>query len=367
MNWENKFSSILRETESNLSKARRKLYTPGHGHLDLTSRGFSSSLPMRRASSLLDMSGYVPVMTSTPQVAALTQSSLTQPQLANSLQEKMEQQNKLIDQLMQMVNKLETDRNNYSEQMRDVRDQLYHLRTHSPKPDRGGDVENKIDRLRQDLQSEINNVHLQLQRNAIDNTVHRDIRDMKNNIQDDLDLMKRDIDILKSRMGKIENEVLSVVKNQRGVPQYEKVLNRPSSLNSTTDTMSRVRDQYQIQELRSSVSTLRNKLDNLEYSLGSGSATPKQRYTSNSGVNTPLYINAKSSQLYDNDFTGYKSEKSVNSVMDLDDLGLSDDDESTDFEMFNPQRVKISSTEVDSDEDLNLSDLDLSDDDPLEI
>lgn len=61
---------------------------------------------MRRASSLLDMSGYVPVMTSTPQVAALTQSSLTQPQLANSLQEKMEQQNKLIDQLMQMVNKL---------------------------------------------------------------------------------------------------------------------------------------------------------------------------------------------------------------------------------------------------------------------
>lgn len=92
MNWENKFSSILRETESNLSKARvcktccldildaccdlcrfsnnrpksvnpnrlqyfhclcwrprplnffliifqRKLYTPGHGHLDLTSRG----------------------------------------------------------------------------------------------------------------------------------------------------------------------------------------------------------------------------------------------------------------------------------------------------------------------------------------
>lgn len=55
----------------------------------------SSSLPMRRASSLLDMSGYVPVMTSTPQVAALTQSSLTQPQLANSLQEKMEQQNKV--------------------------------------------------------------------------------------------------------------------------------------------------------------------------------------------------------------------------------------------------------------------------------
>lgn len=50
---------------------------------------------MRRASSLLDMSGYVPVMTSTPQVAALTQSSLTQPQLANSLQEKMEQQNKV--------------------------------------------------------------------------------------------------------------------------------------------------------------------------------------------------------------------------------------------------------------------------------
>lgn len=34
--------------------------------------------------------------------------------------------------------------------------------------------------------------------------------------------------------------------------------------------------------------------------------------------------------------------------MDLDDLGLSDEDESTDFEMFNPQRVKISSTEVDS-------------------
>jgi hypothetical protein len=34
--------------------------------------------------------------------------------------------------------------------------------------------------------------------------------------------------------------------------------------------------------------------------------------------------------------------------MDLDDLDLSDDDESTDFEMFNPQRAKISSTVVDS-------------------
>lgn len=54
---------------------------------------------------------------------------------------------------------------------------------------------------------------------------------------------------------------------------------------------------------------------------------------------------------------GYKSEKSVNSVMDLDDLGLSDDDESTDFEMFNPQRVKISSTEVDSGLYLELLDL----------
>lgn len=53
--------------------------------------------------------------------------------------------------------------------------------------------------------------------------------------------------------------------------------------------------------LRSSVTTLRSKLDNLEYSLGSGSATPKQQYTAaHSGINTPLYINTKSSQLYDN-------------------------------------------------------------------
>ncbi|XP_022315115.2 uncharacterized protein LOC111119336 [Crassostrea virginica] len=358
MSWENKFSSILRETESNLLKARRKLYTPGHGHTDFTNRDFSSSLPMRRAASLFDVSSYVPVMTSTPQVAVPTQTSLAPPQLASSLQEKMEQQNKLIDQLMQMVNKLETDRNNYSEQMRDVRDQLYHLRTHNPKPERGGNVENKIDQLRRDLQSEINNLHIQLQRNAVDSNIHRDFRDMRNNIQDDLDLMKRDIDILKSRIGKIENDV---VRNQRGMSHYEK--NRPTSLNTTADTMSRVRDQYQIQELRSSVTTLRSKLDNLEYSLGSGSATPKQQYTAaHSGINTPLYINTKSSQLYDN---GYKSEKSVNSVMDLDDLDLSDDDESTDFEMFNPGRAKISSTVVDSDEDLNLSDLDLSDDDPI--
>ncbi|XP_062578583.1 uncharacterized protein LOC134240506 [Saccostrea cucullata] len=362
MNWENKFSSILRETESNLSKAKRKLYTPKHGYPDLTSRGFSSSLPMRRASSLLDMSGYVPVMTSTPQLAAPPQTSITSSQLVSSLQEKMEQQNRLIDQLMQMVNKLETDRNNYSEQMRDVRDQLYHLRTHNPKPDRGLDVENKIDQLRRDLQSEINSIHIQLQRNSVDHTIQRDIRDLKNNVQDDLDLMRRDIDILKSRIGKVENEVSSVVKNRRGVSQYEKGQSHQPSLTSTADTWGRVRDQYQIQDLRSTVSSLKNKVDNLEYSVGSGSVTPKQKYTSHSGVHTPLYINAKSSTLYDN---GYKSEQSVNSVMDLDDLDLSDDDESTDFEMFNPQKAQISSTLVDSDEDINLSDLDLSDDDPL--
>lgn len=34
-------------------------------------------------------------------------------------------------------------------------------------------------------------------------------------------------------------------------------------------------------------------------------------------------------------FVGYKSEKSVNSVMDLDDFGFFDEDESIDFEMFN--------------------------------
>lgn len=44
-------------------------------------------------------------------------------------------------------------------------------------------------------------------------------------------------------------------------------------------------------------------------------------------------------------------------MMDLDDLGLSDDDESTDFEMFNPQRAKISSTEVDSGQYLEPLDL----------
>ena len=48
------------------------------------------------------------------------------------------------------------------------------------------------------------------------------------------------------------------------------------------------------------------------------------------------------------ELAGYNSEKSVNSVMDLDDLDLSDDDEGTDFEMFNPGRAKISSTVVDS-------------------
>ena len=57
-------------------------------------------------------------------------------------------------------------------------DQLYHLRKHNPKPERGGEVENKIDQLRRDLQSEINNLHIQLQRNAVDNNIHRDFRDM---------------------------------------------------------------------------------------------------------------------------------------------------------------------------------------------
>ncbi|XP_076086181.1 uncharacterized protein LOC143056887 isoform X1 [Mytilus galloprovincialis] len=365
MDWENKFASILREADSNLSKTRRKINFTRYND-----RNFSVSLPMRRTSSLLEIprtdfnsSVYNP---------CTTEPTGTSSGLVQALSDRLEEQNRLIDQLRQMVNRLETDRSNYNEQIRELKNEVYKMSgSESPKIDR------KLNKVRHDLNGDIQllNSEIQMLRNTGSNrmsdnqfySLSKDVQEVKQSLKDDIGTIKRDIDTVKSRLFKMELDVASAFNNGKDLQRKQDLLDRnvhdlakqhhkqeyrplQGSWSPTSDN-----DRLNISELRSTVSLLRDRLGNMEAVVNSRPTTPRYSTPVPNGYSSSLKYQSTSPKKQK---PIYKASIKLDNDVDSDDFLVSDDD--SDLEIFNPKKQDIKGLDSD-DDDLDLDDLDLDD------
>lgn len=328
---------------------------------------------MRRTSSLLEFSR--PELYNSHYNPA-TENVGTSSGLVQILNDRLEEQNRLIDQLRQMVNKLETDRSNYSEQIRELKNEVYKISGHG-----GQNIDKKIDQVRHDLNEDIQllNSHLQNLRTTGNSrmsdshyySLSKDVQEVKHCLKDDIETIKRDIDTVKSRLFKMELDVASAFNNGKDLQRKQDILHQNvhdltsyqhkqpyrSSQGSWSPTSDN--DRLHMSELRSTVSLLKDRIGNMEAVINSQQTTPRYStpvmqngfHLSSSSKNRTLPSKKQKSV--------YKTTTKLDNDLDSVDFLLSDD-ESSDLEIFNPKNQHIKG--LDSDDDLDLDDLDLDDD-----
>ncbi|XP_045160172.1 uncharacterized protein LOC123525296 [Mercenaria mercenaria] len=385
MDWERKFTSIINDTKANLSKVKNKYDTNGVKNVTWAPKYYST--PMKRSTSMLEIPVGSPTMYNQSFPAdfytSTTTSSVMPYPSTQTLLDKIEQQNNAIDQLRGIVHRLETDRHNYKEQIRDLRNEIFQLteRTGDRRPDPS--VERRIEQLRREMLGEVQLLQSQLQISSAKGSnsqlsdtqllsMNRDVLEIKHVFRDELEGFRRDIEIVRSRIAKVELELASVLSGRREVERrqdgFDRTLNSlsltqkksqiPSSTLSLMNT-NRQLEKMQINELRTTLSALKDKIDILEQSSTPLTSPARSSPTARSA----LFTNGlpPSIKPYENGI--------------LDDIDLSDgaSSESSDFTEFEPGTAKDKKFTKQDDidgldsDDLDMDDLDLSDDDLSQI
>ncbi|KAL3869993.1 hypothetical protein ACJMK2_042610 [Sinanodonta woodiana] len=397
MSWEHKFSSVLRETDANLSRVKHKFHPASSG----ASRAYPSS--MRKASSLLDLSqastfgagryGYVyqnglnqttqgllayPLLPGATYNTHLPPTSLAQnyPFTADSnLPERIEQQGRTIDQLSAMVHRLEIDRNNYQQQVNDLRNDFLHLSDQASDKRPGSQLERRIENVKRELLCEIQLLQSQFQMQKAKGTsshlsetqilsINKELLELKHAYRDELEQLRRDVEILRSRVVKIEMELSNFISNRRELERRQDQLDRtvqtislsPSKFsphmvgNASHLTSPRQYDRPETSDLRSMMMDLKGKMDFMESIMKRKKSTPlktringhKPKLSSDQNGLGCLEEEFDLSDTDSSDFTDFKVKKgkskknpdlfTVNSDddLELDDLKLSDDDDDDD-------------------------------------
>lgn len=382
MDWEKKFSSIIKDTEANLSRMKNKFNQSG-GNVSFAPRSYST--PMKRSTSLLDFQGSSSPrhvqngfhQTTIPEFnGALSTNPIMPYPTTQALQEKIEQQSIAIEHLTGLVHRLETDRHNYKEQIRDLRNEIFQLTEKATDRRPDPHIERRMEQMRRELLGEIQLLQSQLQiSSAKGSNAHlsdtqlmsmsRDVLEVKHAFRDELETYRRDLEVLRSRVSKVELELASFLSGKRDIERRQDNLDRtlnsisvtqnksplPSSTVALMNTNKQL-ERLQINEMRHTLAVMKDKIDLLESSSTplSSSRTPKP-------------------QMFVNGFPGPSKSKSTKKNL-LDDLDLSDDGtESSDFTEFEPKGMKESQKiskdpdlETVNTDDLDIDELDLSDD-----
>ncbi|XP_052774807.1 uncharacterized protein LOC128213262 [Mya arenaria] len=398
MEWEKKFNSILNDTKANLSRVKTK-YEPSSSMKNVTWAPNYNSTPMKRSMSISEIP---PLSPSLYPVSSLNNSihmtefqpgasQLMQYPSSQTLLEKIELQNNAIDHLRGLIHRMETDRHNYKEQIRDLRNEVYQLteRAGDRRTDPG--LERRMEQIRREMLGEVQLLQSQLQITSAKGSnlqvsdtqllsMNRDVLEIKHAFRDELEGSRRDIEILRSRITKLELELAGTMSGRREVERRQDNMDRTLCSLTTTQTKpqipssalammntNRQLEKLQINTLRATLSSLQGKIDMLEQS---------QPLTSSSKISPsskPVFSNGFSAQ--------FKPDNDLIDDIDLSDGGSSESSDFTEFEQDMPKdkmsrplrkQTHIIEEEVDTD-DLDMDDLDLSDDfsqnslsDPLE-
>lgn len=376
MEWERKFYDIVKETESNLANARQKLRGRGlvketHDHEEYTiypkpalaKGGKAVSAPAsavqwqdevskaRRQLGLSSPSNNMPSTNDAACNAVTTQSSMLM-----ELLDKIDAQNLVIQKLERLVRTLDTERDQYRRQIRDLRSEVGSMSTRMNESRISEPhVEVQLDLMRREVKSEIQRLQSMLNTSRTttlySGMMERSLRDMKDNIIEEMDDLRKDLGSISQRVGRLELDVTA-----HSQPSHRDFHSHPGPRDfkltpertrlETSYTSRTVPDtsfqrsynsaggQHQMQELRVTVSNLHSKLDQLENRIAASRVAPTTHVPTTHSPSTqvptthvPLWPNGfraptkqVSSSLFDDDLD---SESKTNS--DLDDLDLSGD------------------------------------------
>lgn len=294
MEWESKFSSIVRETESNLAKVRDRLNASNKTKASGRSRGNyygDSSTSLHTVGNLRSQTSRPSTVAwdklRSPKTVGMTTnipSGQASPALVNALFERVEEQAELVNYLNKTVMQLEKERETHAGEIKRMKEEINKLSERLR--ERGVDIETerKLEQFKRDVYSQLEFVESQtkLRQSEGENSHRSDsavINEMRRIVEDETESIQRSIEHLKTKLSKMELEIHSTITDSREVLRKQDRLDRLlSSLSENQRTQSRSlssvvderqSDAHEIQELKHLVSKLSRQYSELESELQS--------------------------------------------------------------------------------------------------
>ncbi|XP_041358671.1 RNA polymerase II subunit 5-mediating protein homolog [Gigantopelta aegis] len=360
MDWERDVNSIVRETEENLIKIREKINGKStlqesdkynvHTYLSPWERSFSKDyMPERRLNN---------------HTQTVSPTILVDPGYLGSahpdtvhLQEKLETQNKTIEHLNELVKYLECEREQFIGQIEELTAAVKELKRSSVEKQSSFQMNEQISGMKREVAREMeilknqlimfkaNSLHLP-HSGTTSHGVSREVRDIHCILQEELHFLRRDLDFLKSRIGSLENNVLSFSgQHTRSPDTFLKDCDRERHRRRVVQTLTTLPladkspRKTDLQELRCAVFAFKDKLDLVEGKVNK--ILPQSSVTNGNGY----------SEQHSESHQYSKSTKHM-----MDDLDSTDDDDDDD--------------DVDDDDDIdctNVDDVDIDDDSDSDV
>lgn len=348
MEWENKFSSIVRETETNLARVRDRLgssnKTKGFGRSSGNHYGGSLS-PAFTPGNLRSQTARPPAVAWDKQIPVKTvgmatsvSSSQASPALVNALFERVEEQAELVSRLSNTVMGLEKERETQAAEINKMKEQINRLNERLR--ERGVDIETerKLEQFKRDVYSQLEFVQSQtkLTQSASENSHHSDpgvINEARRIIQDETESLQRDIEYLKTRLSKMEIELHTNLGDSRDVLRKQERLDRVlSSLSENQCSQSRSlssivderqSDSYEIRQLKHLVNKLSNQCSELESEIQTSIRHSTVSSSNNSSLRQPQPRPFKATRITNGDTRTRRKSSKSKSKATTDDLVLS--------------------------------------------
>ncbi|CAH1773040.1 unnamed protein product [Owenia fusiformis] len=321
MDWENQFSSILRDTENNLARVKSHLGSAKStsqralsplnptefSHLRAgSSRDFMASTPKTRHVGFRDLEAgqsTVPSQSNYPAYSSSGRSYSSNPEpgmMSNDapyieidqspavvalLNDKIEHQERLIDKLRRSVDKMEGERNFYKKELKSIQDELNKLSDRVYEKGVDLETERKIEQWKRNMMTELHMVQSQLQaQKKSDDLTHlgtnqmfdatREIQDLKRFVREDNDSLRRELESVKTRMVKTDLEMTTLRADNQDLSRRNDRLERifrelsdtyqTQQQNSNRQEEDRDHEKHQITELRLTVAALRDRIGHME-------------------------------------------------------------------------------------------------------
>lgn len=294
MEWESKFSSIVRETETNLAKVRDRLNASNKTKALGSSRGNhygGSSTSLHTVGNLRSQTSRPSTVAwdklRSPKTVGMTTnipSGQASPALVNALFERVEEQGELVNYLNKTVMQLEKERETHAGEIKRMKEEINKLSERLRERGVDMETERKLEQFKRDVYSQLEFVESQtkLRHNEGENSLRSDsavINEMRRIIEDETESIQRSIEHLKTKLSKMELEIHSTITDSREVLRKQDRLDRLlSSLSENQRTQSRSlssvvderqSDAHEIQELKHLVSKLSRQYSELESELQS--------------------------------------------------------------------------------------------------
>ncbi|XP_071799855.1 uncharacterized protein [Asterias amurensis] len=306
--WEHNFSSIVKETESNLAKVRQRLDVPryqprvatnNHTHTSFSSK--PSTLPRNYVTSptfatngLSSYSNwrsqphqkYQSLYSSqTSEGDSIPSTSTESPAMVAMLTEKIENQDKTIHALSRQVETMEREKDRTQTHLRRVDQELSSL---SNRLQEGGvhlETERKVEGWKREVTLQLGDLQSQVigqRRNATEggysddvlNSLTREVHDFKRQMQEDLSVCRRELESLNSRLMRHE---IDIANQQADGKDYSRRIDHlDRTLTSVCDSQrshsrefnhsihGRQTNDQEVLHLRSEMSRLMSTVDRLE-------------------------------------------------------------------------------------------------------